>query len=162
MVRYTVRDHDKTVSFLDDKGLAPRLVAACAADPNLLEELLIAAEPLQPGIVAKVTRALLRYDSALRTQATLPVFAAFEVMDRATSYLAQQPDGEGLLVIDLPARTIHNRIPGNSDLSLHGSVRTQVTGANLERETVYALNQDWTFVTADVAGDVLTEKSHYV
>src|SRR5579884_794519 len=117
MVRYTVKDHDKTISFLDDQDLAPRLVAACAADPNLLEDLLMATEPFQPGIVATVTHALLRYDSALRTQATLPLFAAFEVADRASCAMAELPDRDGLVVIDLPARTIVNRLPEHVDLA---------------------------------------------
>jgi glycosyltransferase A (GT-A) superfamily protein (DUF2064 family) len=142
VVRYTVHDRDKTVSFTGDPELARALTAACAAEPPLLEHLLLATEGYRPGVVRTVMHALLEADTAAEMGRALPQQTVFEVVDEATRANAATPEADGLMEIDLAERRLaaHGL---DTPLRSRGTVRTVQVGSNLERETVYALGASW-------------------
>lgn len=142
MVRITVKDPEKIVSFLGDFDTARALVAACAAEPQLLEDLLVAAEPYRTGTAARVMAALIRADVALEVGHAVPLFEALEVTDEATLNLALRT-GDDLIIIDLAEQTVHGYIDGDHELSVRGVARSEHLAPDLERETVYALSPRW-------------------
>ena len=111
-MRITVHDTEKTVSFLGEVELAPYLVAACTMGPAHFEALILDVDSYQPGIAARVSGALLAFDAGpvpdgphSLGEAPAPP-GTFEVRDARAARRAAEPDGEGVLTIDLVARRI--------------------------------------------------------
>lgn len=144
MVRLTIHDSEKTVSFLGDEHQARCLVAGCASEPDLLEDLLIAAEPHCPGNVANVIQGLVRFDHAITDQHTLTLSGPFEVMDPGMDRVAYIPDRSGLLAIDLADKAISSTLGSGVLLGGRGSIRIERVTSGLDRETIYALSDAWT------------------
>lgn len=143
MLRYTIHDSEKTVSFTGGPELASQLVAACASEPALLEELLLATERFSPGIVRRVMNQLLAADKAIEAGVDPSLYDAFEVVDETTARRAMRAGRDGNVNIDLVRHAIIGTISGDSALGARGSVSVRLNDG-LERETVYALSQDWT------------------
>jgi hypothetical protein len=142
VLRYTVRDSEKTVSFTGERELAPYLVAACASKPALFEDLLLATQRFSPEIVQRVMNQLLATDRGIEAGVDPSLFDAFEVFDETTARRAMKPEADGIITIDLDRHAIAGTMRGGTPLAARGSVRVRLPG-NLERETVYALGQDW-------------------
>lgn len=143
MTRVTVRDPEKTVSFHGDDTLVRALVAACAAEPELLEDLLVAAEPYRRGVASRIVRALIRHDLAVMRQHTTPLFDVFEVHNESTHRLAHRPEADGLVVVDLNERTVRGLVPSGRQIAARGALKVDRIGSDLDRETVYVLSGDW-------------------
>jgi len=143
VLRFTIHDSEKTVSFTGDAELAAHLVAACASEPDLLEDLLLAAERFSPGIVRRVMKELLAADKAIEAGVDPSLYDAFEVVDETTARRAMKSGREGNVNIDLVRHAITGSTNIRSSLGARGSVRVRLD-EGLERETVYALSQNWT------------------
>ncbi len=142
MVRITVHDRESTISFRGDFDLAHCLVAACASEPDRFEALLIATEPYRPGVVTRVMHDLLQFDAAVELQQTVSLARAFEVQDTATDLTWRHPDEDGLVVFDLERHSVAGSLSVGESIHASGSIRTR-PGGGLERQTVYALSNDW-------------------
>lgn len=150
MLRYTIHDPEKTVSFTGGAELASHLVAACASEPALLEDLLLATERFSPGIVRRVMNQLLAADKAIEAGVDASLYDAFEVVDETTARRAMKAGRDGNVNIDLVRHAITGSTRAGSSLSARGSVSVRLDDG-LERETVYALSQDWIVDVVDQA-----------
>lgn len=143
MIRITVVDPEKTVSFRGDAALAQAVVASCAAEPALTEDVIIAMESFREGTVARVSHELLRSDELMRVGLSVSPLVAFEAVTQEAERLAKTDDADGLVVVDLVRHDISGWIDDVNPPSSHGRVRITMSDAGLERETVYALGPEW-------------------
>lgn len=150
VLRYTIHDPEKTVSFTGEPELASYLVAACASEPVLVEDLLLATECFSPGIVRRVVNQLLAADQAIEAGVDPSLYDAFEVVDETTARRAMKSGRDGNVNIDLVRHVITGTISTGSSLDPRGSVSVRLNDG-LERETVYALSQEWTVDVVDQA-----------
>lgn len=155
MVRCTVQDHEKTVSFLGDMRLARCLVASCATEPRLLEDVLIAAEPYYEGATARIMQDLIQFDATidsieragLDSESLSRLFhvtrpSTVDVIDDVTRRIAARAENEGILMIDLPAHHVSGRIASDQPIALRG--RLDVEKMGVRQEITYVLNDTWT------------------
>ena len=174
MVRFTIRDTEKTVSFGEDAALTQALVAACASEPELLEDLLPAVEAYAPGTAGRVMTGLLAFDQVAEDGApdlteqdaaddvgTWRPSRAFEVFDPRSEQLARTPDDEGLVYIDLRGRRISGQVAASSPILARGSLPHRAPGGALRR-MAFVLSDRWAI---DVATDqrgaaAVAEKTH--
>lgn len=166
MARFTICDAEKTVSFVGDPGLGRYLVAACAADPAALEDLLVAVEPYYAGMASFVMQGLLAFDAAMDgVPARLspvdaddalpfdeqPALAVVEVVDGPTARLAQAPEDDGLLWIDLDRSTIRGWVDAADPIAAWGSIDLPAhTGS--QRNLAFVLGRQWTVALESTAG----------
>jgi hypothetical protein len=148
MVRYTVFDPEKVVSFPGDAELAHHLTAACASEPRLLEDLLLGVETYRRGEVERVMHGLLHYDAQRQRNECTEVGEIFEVTDKRTREAASSVEQDGLVVFDLASKNISALgFPGRA-LRARGRMISRVPSSNIERETLYALTDEWSVVEA--------------
>lgn len=153
-VRVTIRGREETVSFLTGRDTALRLVAGCAANPLTLDELLLATEVYQRGIVGWLIGDLMEFDKAWQRQgdeylesafgsgadaANEP--GAFQVVDQLTEKAAHAPPDGGLVVIDLPAYRI--LVGGDMEVPAEGRVLVHTGERLTDRSITYILPQEW-------------------
>lgn len=143
MTRITIVDPEKTVSFRADAALAQAVVASCAAEPTLTEDLIIAAESFREGTVARVSHELLRSDELMRGGMSVSPLVAFEAVTEEAKRLAKTDDADGLVVVDLVSHDISGWIDDVNPPTAYGSVRISMPEVGLQRETVYALGPEW-------------------
>ena len=161
-MRITVHDTEKTVSFLGEVELAPYLVAACTMGPAHFEALILDVDSYQPGIAARVSGALLAFDAGpvpdgphSLGEAPAPP-GTFEVRDARAARRAAEPDGEGVLTIDLVARRIGGWIQADPPAASGMITARGLDGQ--ERTIFYALDAGW---SVDVAAlDHAREERH--
>jgi len=155
MIRFTIRDMEKTVSFGEDAALTQALVAACASEPELLEDLLPAVEPYAPGTAGRVMTGLLAFDQVVEDGApalteqdvageagTWRASRAFEVFDPRSEWLARTPDDEGLVCIDLKGRSISGQVAAPRPISARGMIEHRAPGGALRR-LAFVLSDRW-------------------
>ncbi len=155
MVRFTIRDMEKTVSFGEDVALTQALVAACASEPELLEDLLPAVEPYAPGTAGRVMTGLLAFDQVVEDGApdlteqdvadeagTWRASRAFEVFDPRSEWLARTPDDEGLVCIDLRGRSISGQVAAPSPIAARGMLEHRAPNGALRR-LAFVLSDRW-------------------
>ncbi len=174
MVRFTIRDMEKTVSFGEDAGLTQALVAACASEPELLEDLLPAVESHAPGTAGRVITGLLAFDQVVEDETpalTAPDVAdeagigressAFEVIDPRTERLARTPDDEGLVCIDLKGRSISGRVAVPSPILARGTLEHRTPGGG-RRRMAFVLSDRWAIdVETDQRGAAAVAEETY-
>jgi hypothetical protein len=166
VVRFTIHDTEKTVSFVGEERLARYLVAACAVEPAALEELLVAAEPYAPGTTAFVMHGLLRFDAqhAPKHAAAWPHdeepgtdvlhqsdTEVVEVVDGETAELARTPEDGGLLSIDLEERRISGWVAAEEPIAAWGTLDLSAHDPG-RHSLVFALGGRWV-VTLQTAID---------
>ena len=155
MIRVTLEDPQETISFLASEAIARRLVAGCSANPGTVGELLLATEVFRQGIAVDVMASLMEFDKALLRGERLPpapdaaepesnsseVHSAFQVVDAQTEAQALSPTREGLVIIDLEARTIS----ANSSLQIQASGELLAYSGNVltDRAITYVLPKEW-------------------
>ncbi len=174
MVRFTIRDMEKTVSFGEDAELTQALVAACASEPELLEDLLPAVEPYAPGTAGRVMTGLLAFDQvaedgppALTEQGvadeagTWRTPRAFEVFDPRSEQLARTPDDEGLVCIDLKGRSISGQVAAPRPIAVRGTLEHRAPGGALRR-LAFVLSDRWAIdvETDQRAAPAVAEETH--
>ena len=120
MIRITIQESAQTISFTGSEEILLRLIAGCSVDPSSLAELLIASNIYQHGIAAAIMADLMEFDKTLNREGPAAIHAAisrsqaageffemtFQVFDEITAQAAMQPADGGLVLIDLPGRTI--------------------------------------------------------
>lgn len=179
MLRFTVYDQEKTVSFDGDTRLARCLVAVCAGSPALLEDLMVAVEGYAEGTTERIVRGLLDFDdtytprpaamrgalaSDIGDAVALP--AIVEVVDAPTELLAATPGPDGLIVIDLAIYYISGFVVSSEPLMACGVL--SVGAGAFTRKVAYALGESWTVdietrtpgLSADPASGVKKELVH--
>jgi hypothetical protein len=174
MVRFTIRDMEKTVSFGEDAGLAQALVAACASEPELLEDLLPAVEPYAPGTAGRVITGLLAFDQIAEDGLPAPTGQpvadeagtwgappAFEVFDPRSERLARTPDDEGLVCIDLKGRSISGQMAAPRPIAARGTLEHRAPGGALRR-MAFVLSDRWAIdvETDQRAAPAVAEETH--
>jgi len=155
MVRFTIRDTEKTVSFGEDARLAQALVAACASEPELLEDLLPAVEPYAPGTAGRVITSLLAFDQVAEDGSqdfpeqdgddgarTWRESSTFEVIDPRSEQLSRTPDDEGLVYIDLKGRSISGQVAAPSPIAVRGTIERRAPGG-APRRMAFLLSDRW-------------------
>lgn len=156
-VRVTIQDGEEAVSFLTGRDTALRLVAGCAVNPMTVDELLLATEVYQRGIVTWLMGDLMEFDKAWQRQgdaylqsafgpgaeaAEQP--AAFQVVDERTEMAAHAPVDGKLLMIDLSAH--HIRVAGDLEVPAEGRVLVHTGERLTEQAITYILPQEWEIV----------------
>lgn len=174
MVRFTIRDTEKTVSFGEDARLAQALVAACASEPELLEDLLPAVEPYVPGTAGRVITSLLAFDQVAEDGPQdvpeqdgddgadiLLESPTFEVIDPRSEQLSRTPDDEGLVYIDLQGRSISGQVVASSPIAVRGTLERRVPGG-APRRMAFVLSDRWMINVATDRRDavVVVEETH--
>lgn len=156
MIRVTLKDTEQTISFLTTTGVARRLVAACAANPNAAGELLRATEIFQRGVAVAVMNSLMTFDKTLQQHGLAQaqqalnahpesndiVHGAFQVVNDETEALASSPAGNGLLILDLARRAI--TAAGDFTVEVEGEIRAHNGEALTDRSITYVLPKTWT------------------
>lgn len=161
MVRFTIYDGEKTVSFEGNMHLAYCFVAACADTQALLEDLLVAVEPYAAGTAERAVHGLLDFDRAREAAAwpPNPLPAVFEVVDDSTERLSQTPDDEGLMTINLVLYSIGGRLVSSMPVTPRGLVSLDTPGA-AGQKVAYALRDSWTVNVETQAPRALGAPTH--
>ncbi len=156
LVRLTIVDRTKVVSLAGDVLLARQMVAACAANPNNLEELLMATEPLRPGITRQVVNGLLEFDRRRRQDWMVrldPLKDIFEAEDAHLEKLSRTELPGGMVRFKLAHRVI--KFCGSSFSAPNEVIRGEAElpvweNDQLSRKTVtYSLDDLWKIVNLD-------------
>ena len=148
MLRFTLQDSEKRITYVDRAELAPYMVAACATEPTSIEELLLAVEAYSPGMTARIMQGLLEYDAGLLTGVEADTAASswyfkqpvLEVVNELSDLVALTPEAEGLVAIDLVSHEIIGR--GSAKLLPRGAVT--IPGARNRQQVAYVLSDSWT------------------
>lgn len=120
MIRITLIDSKRVISFLGQEDMVPRLLASCCSNPGSLEELLLATEAFQRGITRAVFDGLIDFDRAVARLGTASQYQhagdienlksvsnVFEAVEPALLDYARNGDGTiPILIIDLPSRKL--------------------------------------------------------
>jgi hypothetical protein len=154
--RLTIHDSQQTISLFTDRDMATRFLAACSANPNTLEELLLATEVYQRGIATWLMGQLMEFDKAWRQQGSAYLQRAFdtategesrplifEVVDELTKRTAFDPSEGALMVLDLPERRI--RLTADLQIPREGHVLVRDGRQLTDRTITYILPQSWDF-----------------
>ena len=155
MLRVTIQDANQTISFLAERSTVMRLIAGCSINPNSLDELLIATDIYQRGLVASLMAELMEFDKTLHRQgadaihqeiaqarqAGQPLTRTFQVIDEITREASRQPDGGSLAIIDLNVRLI--LISPGLEIPRKAKVRVQIGETETDRMVNYILPAEW-------------------
>ncbi len=150
MARFTIHDVEKTVSFGADAQFAQALVAACTAEPTLLEDVLPIVEPYAVGTTERVMTGLLEFDRIAGEGSGAPDewenlndLPAIEVVDPRTDRLARTPDNEGLVCIDLARQSISGHLVAPTTIVARGTLTPPMVG-RAQRRMAFVLSDRWT------------------
>lgn len=155
MIRVTIQDANQAISFLTELPTTMRLIAGCSINPNSLDELLVATDIYQRGLVMTLMAELMEFDKALHLhgvdfihqeiaqsrQAGQPYERAFEVVDEITREASGFLDSDFLVMIDLSAHLIRTS-PG-LEIPRKAEVHIQIGGTETNRLVSYILPADW-------------------
>lgn len=152
MARFTLRDAEKTISFIDDDIVSEYLIAACATEPGDIEELLLAVEPHHRGITARVMQGLLLFDveAAARTDVSRgtrfktwhPESSTVEVIDQVTDRIATGREDGGVLCVDLERRDITGYGGVAAPLATRGTLRLP-SSSGTRQYISFVLGEPW-------------------
>ncbi len=153
LVRITVVDDFKMVTLPGDALLTRQMTAACASDPESLEDMLLATEPLRPGVTRRVINALLHFDHTRNHDAKLgpllldPATAVFEALDARMQTLCLQGLSGGLAVFDLSEKIIYCAAPALSregaELKREDELPVVEKGEITRKTVTYSLDKSW-------------------
>ncbi len=156
-IRCTIVDRQGVVSFVAHGDALPALVAACAAGPDDLEELLVLSEPYYRSLREYVNAGLAvfdelnvpgRYGAIRETLRRTPPHEqpVFRVVDSVTREASLRPVKAGAIIFNLRARRIVQLM--NSYREIHRSGHAHIFDGNGYTETVfsYRLPKEWALV----------------
>jgi hypothetical protein len=161
VMRFTVIDHEGTVSFVAPCNALKALVAACSKAPTNLETLLSASTRYDTDLKNYVLNALAAFDehniggnygqihSAIdyageqRSQHQIP---AFRVVDETTRQASLQPVKAGLVLFNLKDRRIIQVHNTYADVKRKDRGRIHEGGAPTRRLYHYELPREWQIV----------------
>jgi hypothetical protein len=156
-MRFTIVDPSGTISFVGDGFLMLPLVAACAASPSDLSELVQHAEPIDRRLRTVVRHGLAVFDehnvegnySAIHSQLggdngdREPVF---RVVDDLTRQRSLEPTRTGLIIFNLKDKRIVQVLNHFYAVERSGEVHLH-NGSHYSRRTVsYDLPESWSIV----------------
>jgi len=159
VMRFTVIDAVGGISFVAPCRTMEALVAACAAGPTRLEELLSAASEFEPEIRDRVFSGLAVFDEHnsrnnlssihsgldLLRPADLPVF---RVLDDRTRQASLQPARAGVIVFNLKSKRIVQIHNTYTEIKRSGRIRIAPRESGEPRPRVhrYQLPAEWSLV----------------
>lgn len=162
LLRITIVDHSKTVTLPGDELLARQLVAACAANPETLEDLLLATEPLRPGITRQVINGLLRFDQKRHQEWMVNLDAfhdIFEVMDAHLDQLSLQGLPGGLILFDLYEKNVWIAAPHitgqGGEIKREDTLPVFENGQISKKTITYSLDKVWKIVDLQAQPELL-------
>jgi hypothetical protein len=159
VMRFTIIDASGGVSFVAPCRTMEALVAACAAGPETLDQVLEAASQFEPEIHDRVTSGLAVFDEhnsrdnpssihsafELLRPADLPVF---RVVDDRTRQASLHPARAGVIVFNLKSKRIVQIHNTYTEIKRTGRIRIQPGGGEPRAPRVhrYQLPGDWSLV----------------
>lgn len=157
LIRCTIVDRQGAVSFIAHADALPALVAACAADPLSLEELLELSEPYYRHLRDYVQAGLAvfdelnvrgRYHAIHETLRRTPSHEqpVFRIVDSFTQEVSLRPVKAGAIIFNLKAKRIVQLM--NSYREIRRSGRARIFDGCGYTETVfsYRLPGEWALV----------------
>src|SRR3990170_6335453 len=157
LIRCTIVDRQGAVSFVAHGDALPALVAACAANPRSLDELLSLSEPYYGNLKEYVEAGLAvfdernvrgRYEAIHEILSRKPPDAqpVFRVVDGATREASLRPVKAGAIIFNLKAKRIVQLM--NSYREIRRSGHGRVFDGSSYTETVfsYRLPGEWALV----------------
>ena len=157
LIRCTIVDRRGAVSFVAHCDVLSALVAACAASPPCLEELLEMSEPYYGNLREYVEAGLAvfdernvrgRYDAIHKALRSTPPHEqpVFRVVDSITREASLRPVKAGAIIFNLKAKRIVQLM--NSYREIHRSGRGRIFDGSGYTETVfsYRLPREWALV----------------
>jgi hypothetical protein len=165
LIRVTIVDGTKTITMPADTLLTRQIVAACASDPESLEDLLLAAEPLRPGLTQQVINALLRFDQVSQARPKTgmlmldPASAVFEAIDPGLEELSMQGLPGGLTIFDLEEKMIYCAAPSLASagqvLKREDVLPVVEKGQPTRKTITYSLDKSWKVLDLATAPELL-------
>ncbi len=156
-IRCTIVDRHGAVSFVAHGDALPALVAACAADPSSLGELLELSEPYYRNLREYVEAGLVvfdelnvpgRYDAIHKELRRTPPHKqpVFRVVDGLTREASLRPVKAGAIIFNLQAKRIVQLM--NSYREIRRSGQARIFDGRSYTETVYSyrLPKEWALV----------------
>lgn len=157
VIRCTIIDGRGAVSFITHGDALPALVAACAANPASLQELLGEAEPYYRNLKDYVLSGLAvfdeqnvegHYDAVHRALRQLPPYRqpVFRVVDDVTREASLRPVKAGAVIFNLRAKRIIQIVNSYREIHRSGAGRVFDGTSHTNRVYRYRLPQEWALV----------------
>lgn len=162
LMRITIVDAFKTVTLPGDELLARHLVAACAADPETVEDLLLATESLRPGVTRQIVNGLLSFDQKRHQNWMVkldPFSDIFEVVDNHLEQLSLEGLPAGLILIDLTEKNIWTAAPllsgPTGELKREDSLPVYENEQLSKKNITYTLDKSWRIIDLGTPPELL-------
>ena len=157
MMRFTIVDHESTVSFIGPDRALHALVAACAAGPRTIDDLLARVALFSTDLRDRVTSGLAVFDEHNSRDNCRWIHAAFDycrreevpvfrVFDARTREFSLSPVWAGVVVFNLKARRIVQIHNTYADIKRKGRLRIMEGTTPTNRIQRYELGPEWTVV----------------
>lgn len=157
VLRCTVIDDQGAVSFVTHGDALPALVAACAANPRTLSQLLERSEPFYRSLKEYVEAGLAVFDElnadghyeAIHTAlATLPPHEqpVFRVVDDLTREASLRPVKAGVVIFNLRAKRIVQVVNSYREIRRSGHARIFDGNSHTSAVFSYRLPEEWALV----------------
>ena len=157
LIRCTIVDRQGAVSFVAHGDALPALVAACAADPTDLEELLEMSEPYYRNLGEYVNAGLTvfdelnvpgRYGAIHDTLRRTPPHEqpVFRVVDSVTREASLRPVKAGAIIFNLRAKRIVQLMNSYREIRRNGHARIFDGSGYTETVFSYRLPKEWALV----------------
>jgi hypothetical protein len=157
LMRYTIVDHETTVSFIGPDRALQALVAACATGPRTLKNLLDQAALFAADLRERVLSGLAVFDEHNSPENPRWIHAAFDyckredvpvfrVIDDRTRETSLSPVWAGAVVFNLKSKRIVQIQNTYAEIKRKGRLRIMEGTRPTNRIRKYELPADWTVV----------------
>jgi hypothetical protein len=157
LMRYTVVDHQSTISFIAPDRALQGLVAACSTGPRTIQEFLDKAAPFTTDLRDRVVSGLAVFDEHNTPGNSRWIHAAldycrreevpvFRVVDARTREASLTPVWAGVVVFNLKAKRIVQIHNTYAEIKRKGRLRIMEGTRPTNRVQRYELPADWTVV----------------
>jgi hypothetical protein len=161
-LRITIVDVAKTVTLPGDELIARHLLAACAANPETFEDLLLATEPLRPGITRHIINGLLHFDRKRRHNWMVQLDPFADIVEVSDPYLEQlslQGLPSGLILFDLNEKNVWVAAPPisnqNGELKREDTLPVFENGQISSKTITYSLDKAWKVIDLMAPPEIL-------
>jgi hypothetical protein len=157
LMRYTVVDHQSTISFIAPDRALQGLVAACSSGPGTIQDFLDNAAPFTTDLRDRVISGLAVFDEHNTPSNARWIHAAldycpreevpvFRVVDARTRETSLTPVWAGVVVFNLKAKRIVQIHNTYAEIKRKGRLRIMEGTRPTNRVQRYELPADWTVV----------------
>jgi len=157
LMRFTIVDDHSTISFIGPDRTLQALVAACAAGPCSIDDLLDQVATFAADLRDRVMSGLAVFDEHNGRDNCRWIHAAFDycrpeevpvfrVLDARTRDVSLSPVWAGVVVFNLKARRIVQIHNTYADIKRKGRLRIMDGGTPTNRVQRYELGPEWTVV----------------